>query len=235
MCLHQPKHFTASFCFQMIYISIYMYIHIWYCFFLFVGIYEQSKFCSYVSQTIINTCMHAWHTTYVHTYTLRTYTNIRIQIHICIYKYIYIYNCLYTFIFMHVNKFTLNFVRITIGARCAQKTGRSQAQTPHEKIQLEMSSEPKHPKKTRNYAVDLRSWGSPTLVPVCPKSYEKIWWTYFWRSDVVLKMALWVLTVLRYYVLQTSHFRSASSASNKWLCTPQQACSNHLFQIAGVF
>lgn len=87
--------------------------------------------------------MHACiHTTYVHTYTLHTYANISIQIHICIYKYIYIYNCLYTFIFMHANKFTLNFVRITIGARCTQKTGRSQAQTPHEKIQLEMSSEP---------------------------------------------------------------------------------------------
>ena len=238
MCLHQPKHFTASFCFQMIYIYIYMYIHIWYCFFLFVGINEQSKFCSYVSQTIINTCMHAAcmhaciHTTYVHPYTLRTDTNIRIQIHICIYKYIYIYNCLYTFIFMHANKFTLNFVRITIGARCAQKTGRSQAQTPHEKIQLEMSSEPKHPKKTRTMQL---IWGCEVLATlVCP-SYEKIWWTYFWRSDVVLRMALWVLTVLRYYVLQTSHFRSASSASNKWLCTPQQACSNHLFQIAGVF
>lgn len=46
---------------------------------------------------------------------------------------------------------------------------------------------PLTPKKDPNYAVDLRLWGFPTLV--CP-SYEKIWWTYFWRSDVVLKNGL---------------------------------------------
>ena len=143
-----------------------MYIHIWHCFFLFVGIYDKFKSCSYVS-TNNHQHMHACiayilrtfiHTLYVHTQ-IYAYRYVYVYIH----KYIYIYNCLYIFVFMHANKFTLNFVRITIGARCTQKTARSQAQTPHEKIQLEMSSEPKHPKKTRTMQL---IWGCEVLLPL---------------------------------------------------------------------